>query len=57
VSRSWDGAWLLTIRCPYCSKLHTHGGGDAEQPPSFGVRVSHCLDGNQGPYDIRAEAA
>ncbi|MBQ0986373.1 hypothetical protein KBZ10_18020 [Streptomyces sp. F63] len=52
VARSWDGTWLLMVRCPWCTKLHTHGGGDGDQPGRFGARVSHCRDGNQGAYVI-----
>ncbi|MDQ8706763.1 hypothetical protein RCO28_30460 [Streptomyces sp. LHD-70] len=51
ITKSWDGVWLYTFRCPLCSKLHTHGGGGGEHPARFGVRVSHCKD-DQGVYDI-----
>ncbi len=43
--------WLLKVRCPYCTRPHTHGGGvDRTRVADFlGHRVSHCgrtdLDG------------
>lgn len=54
VARSWDGTWLLMIRCPWCGKLHTHGGGDGEEPGRFGARISHCRTGDQAVYIIAA---
>lgn len=42
-----DGAWSLTIRCPHCGHLHTHGGGSDPRPEGartsfLGHRASHC---------------
>ncbi|MGI5134619.1 MULTISPECIES: hypothetical protein [unclassified Streptomyces] len=56
-ARSWDGVWLLTVRCPFCTKLHTHGGGDGDAPARFGGRISHCKTGDQGVYEIVDPAA
>ena len=41
--RARDGAWLLNVRCPFCAKLHTHGGGNGDAPYG-GHRVAHCTD-------------
>lgn len=43
---------LLEIRCPRCSKIHTHGGGETLEGAheSLGHRAAHCtskhLDNN-----------
>jgi hypothetical protein len=36
--------WLLQVRCPYCAKVHTHGGGTSRTRVKsyLGPRVSHC---------------
>jgi hypothetical protein len=36
--------WLLDVRCPYCSSVHTHGGGTSRMRVAsyLGPRVSHC---------------
>jgi hypothetical protein len=40
--RRADDIWdLIITQCPYCSKRHTHGGGDGSVP-FYGPRVSHC---------------
>lgn len=57
ISKSWDGVWLLTVKCPHCGKRHTHGGGDGARPARFGIRVSHCADGTQDVYNIVNPAA
>lgn len=42
--RPRQGAWTLTIRqCPYCSRRHTHGGGDGPEPEDGTHRVPHCV--------------
>jgi hypothetical protein len=44
-ARGLDGTvWLLKVRCPYCDRIHTHGGGtDRTEVADFlGHRVSHC---------------
>ncbi len=40
--------WLLEVRCPYCAKVHTHGGGiDRTRVADFlGGCVSHCGAGS-----------
>jgi hypothetical protein len=53
--KAWDGTWLLTVKCPFCRKPHTHGGGDGPEPGRFGVRVSHCRKGSR-PYDVQGVA-
>jgi len=35
------GMWDLKIKCPYCSKEHSHGGGIGVEP-EYGHRASHC---------------
>ena len=44
----------ICVKCPFCSKIHTHGGGTVKEEVSsyFGSRISHC-DG--GSYQIRLE--
>lgn len=48
--------WLLEVWCPYCAKVHTHGGGgDRTLVADFlGHRVSHCtrsdLAGGRGGH-------
>lgn len=37
--------WTLLIACPYCRRLHMHGGGSIDGPPVLGQRISHCLNG------------
>jgi len=36
--RAKAGGWRLTITCPICGKVHTHGG-------DYGHRVAHCGNG------------
>lgn len=39
-----DNTWRLTVACPLCGHLHTHGGGsrpDAARD-ALGHRASHC---------------
>ncbi|MFD7968578.1 hypothetical protein [Streptomyces clavifer] len=34
--------WVLVIdTCPYCRRVHRHGGGD-QLRPSYGHRAAHC---------------
>lgn len=40
--------WTLAVKCPFCEKLHKHGGGIGETP-SFGHRVAHC---GRGGYQL-----
>jgi len=46
-----DGVRILSIRCPYCGKIHTHGGGPVNLAPCLGHRLSHCTDKMQRPND------
>ena len=41
--------WLLSIRCPFCDKVHTHGGGTSRLRVAsyLGPRVSHCSSVDQ----------
>ena len=48
ITRAWDGTWLFHVRCPFCGRLHTHGGGNGEQPSNYGHRVSHCGEHAEG---------
>lgn len=41
-------ATQTTVKCPYCSKLHTHGGSDIIGEH----RRSHCIKINGGEYKI-----
>ncbi len=39
-----DQFWILEVsQCPYCAKVHFHGGGLVSEPPALGPRLSHCL--------------
>jgi len=42
--------YTLKIKCPYCSKVHSHGGGPSKDAPILGHRGSHC--GVLGGYNI-----
>lgn len=47
--------WLLKVRCPYCHKQHTHGGGAGQQPDPdlLGLRTAHCVTNElHGSYAI-----
>ena len=45
------GIWVLRVSCPYCDRMHRHGGGLVKAgPPSLGHRQSHCLAGEGGGY-------
>lgn len=52
---SWDrlnyGVRMLRVACPFCGKVHTHGGGIEGQEPlePLGSRVSHC---HRGEYRL-----
>ena len=42
---------ILTVKCPYCNKKHSHGGGDNKKDLLLGHRDSHCrtqLKSNRG---------
>lgn len=40
----FQGVRLLKVDCPFCGKVHTHGGGylDDDWEQFLGYRVSHC---------------
>jgi len=35
---------VLTIKCPYCNKKHSHGGGNNKKDLLLGHRDSHCIN-------------
>jgi hypothetical protein len=41
--------WII-VKCPYCGKKHTHGGGPLDGDPReyLGDRVPHCADYRDG---------
>lgn len=42
------GIWALTVPlCPYCGRMHQHGGGGDGPSPFLGSRAAHC-DKSQG---------
>lgn len=43
-TREQSGIWSLVIQCPYCPKVHQHGGGSREMPEIGGARAPHCQD-------------
>jgi len=57
IAASGRDSWLLTFRCPWCRRTHSHGGGSIDQPPEGGHRVSHCAS-DQAPsgYILRIQA-
>lgn len=38
--------WRIVVRCPYCDKLHRHGGGDLSGEPNLGHRGAECGRGS-----------
>jgi len=49
---------LVRIRCPFCSRLHTHGW--PFEALDVGTRVAHCHRPNGEPvctYDVRIGTA
>jgi hypothetical protein len=42
--RNGSCARILTVRCPYCKRTHTHGGGPDSKPLELylGTRRPHC---------------
>lgn len=41
--RTRHGVWIIRVRCGYCDRIHTHGGGEAEIPDIGGHRCAHCV--------------
>lgn len=33
---------LVRVRCPYCEKVHMHGGPEFKADGNYGHRVAHC---------------
>ncbi len=49
VSISHDGkVIILTGVCPFCGKVHTHGGSDNLSNILVDSRLSHCLENARG---------
>lgn len=47
--------WLWHPRdCPFCGKVHMHGGGKIDQNPRdyLGTRVAHCYPKGQDTYRL-----
>ncbi len=51
-----DRFWILELRCPFCRKVHTHGGGSIDHAPALGWRLSHCLN-HARDYELVEEEA
>ncbi len=43
-----DGGWGIHATCPWCGKVHSHGGG-TDPLPYFGHRVADCT---RGSYEL-----
>ena len=43
--------WALSLLCPYCGRVHHHGGGD-DSEPDYGHRSTHCLTGSHPDYHL-----
>jgi len=41
--------WRIVVRCPFCDKIHRHGGGDLTSEPNLGHRGAEC---GRGSYTI-----
>lgn len=40
--------WVLVVdTCPYCRRVHRHGGGDQIRP-AYGHRAAHCVSSGHG---------
>ena len=51
-----DQFWILEVAtCPFCHRLHQHGGGSTDGPPSLGFRLSHCSDRRPLDYELIEE--
>jgi len=44
-----SSCWKIKAKCPLCSKISTHGGGNGPAP-DFGYRLSHCCSKHYGSY-------
>lgn len=41
--------WRVRVLCPYCGKVHKHGGGYRTDRPNLGHRGSEC---GRGDYEL-----
>jgi hypothetical protein len=48
-----DTFWRIRVLCPFCGKVHSHGGGDVTGKPTLGQRGAHC---GRGEYILRVDA-
>jgi hypothetical protein len=52
-----DGTWRwVVLRCPFCSRRHSHGGGLLAESPFryLGSRISHCTTWESHSYILVA---
>ncbi len=47
-----DPIWILELTCPFCHRLHQHGGGVISEPPALGHRVAHCTNRHSAGYEL-----
>lgn len=40
-----NGVWSIRAHCPFCERVHMHGGGSTDQNPDLGSRVADCRGG------------
>lgn len=50
----WNPHSIVSVRCPYCGKLHEHGAGTDPRSLDLGLRVSHC---NGASYTLALDVA
>lgn len=46
-----SNVWALLITCPYCHRVHMHGGGHGPEP-DYGYRATHCLEIGNPDYRL-----
>jgi hypothetical protein len=46
-----DKIWRVAVACPFCPRMHHHGGGPATEEPVLGTRSAHCGKGEYKMYD------
>lgn len=44
--------FIIRVICPFCKKIHKHGGG-SDDKPHYGTRVAHCCEKE---YDLVTDA-
>lgn len=47
--------WVIRVRCPYCQRIHTHGGGDKDGFIELGPRLAHCGAGDYRLIDTKEQ--